>query len=346
MNFPNVSIEAMAYSLPKEVVSSDQLEECLSPVYDKLGLKVGRLELMTGIKERRFWSSSMLPSVGSAEAGLKLLNQEGVDPNSVDLLIHSAVCRDRLEPATASYVHRKMGLSGKTQILDVSNACLGFLNSLILAASMIESGQIRKAIIVAAENGKPLVDRTIQILNQTEQTRQTIKPYFANLTIGASAVAWSICHKDHIDHQAPSLGFCSSFTDTSFNHLCEGDSDGDDLVMQTDSEDLLHAGISVAHSAWLKFMEISSWNSDTPELLITHQVGKAHTNAVFEALQLDPSKNFSSFEHLGNCGASSLPITYTLACEDDPQKKKAKTVLMGIGSGLSSIMLSLNPDKT
>ena len=116
--------------------------------------------------------------------------------------------------------------------------------------------------------------------------------------------------------------------------------------MQTDSEDLLHAGISVAHCAWLKFMEISSWNSDTPELLITHQVGKAHTNAVFEALQLDPSKNFSSFEHLGNCGASSLPITYTLACEDDPQKKKVRTVLMGIGSGLSSIMLSLNSDKT
>jgi 3-oxoacyl-[acyl-carrier-protein] synthase-3 len=94
VNFPNVSIEAMAYALPKEIVSSDQLEECLSPVYNKLGLKVGRLELMTGIKERRFWPSSMLPSVGSAEAGLKLLNQEGVAPNSVDLLIHSAVCRD------------------------------------------------------------------------------------------------------------------------------------------------------------------------------------------------------------------------------------------------------------
>ena len=75
---------------------------------------------MTGIKERRFWPAGFLPSTGSAEAGRKLIDQENICPNSVDLLIHAAVCRDRLEPATASYVHRLMGLPQSVQIMDVS----------------------------------------------------------------------------------------------------------------------------------------------------------------------------------------------------------------------------------
>ena len=90
-----------------------------------------------------------------------------------------------------------MGLGENTQILDVSNACLGFLNALILAASMIEQKIIKRAIIVAGENGKPLVDETLRILNNGKMNRKEIKSYFANLTIGAGAVAWSITSNEY-----------------------------------------------------------------------------------------------------------------------------------------------------
>ena len=189
---------------------------------------------MTGINERRFWAAGLKPSLASAEAGIKLL-KTGIAPDGIDLLIHSAVCRDRLEPATASYVHGLMKLGGNTQILDVSNACLGFVNAVILAAGMIECGQIDRAMIVAGENGKPLVDRTIDLLNDSKLNRRDIKPYFANLTIGSSAVAWSIARRDLIDENAPILGVSACETDTSHNPLCEGDTEGDGLIMQTDS---------------------------------------------------------------------------------------------------------------
>jgi len=342
MKFENVGIEAMAYALPAEIVSSAQLEKKLTPLYERLNLPEGRLELMTGIKERRFWPSSLKASQASAEAGNKLLAM-GIDINSIDLLIHSAVCRDRLEPATASYVHKLMGLGGDTQILDVSNACLGFLNATVLAASMIECGQIKRALIVAGENGKPLVDRTIDLLNKGDLDRRQIKPYFANLTIGAGAVAWSIAHRDLIKDESSVLGSSACETDTSHNNLCEGDTEGDALIMQTDSEELLHAGISVASRAWKKFAKVSGWSPDTPEFVATHQVGKAHTMAVFEALSLGMDKNYSTFETLGNCGSVSLPITYTLACEQFPERMTRPWALLGIGSGLSSLMLSLNP---
>ena len=129
MNFSQVVIEGMAYSLPKDIVTSADIEDRLHPLYNRLKLPAGRLELMTGITERRLWASNFKPSQASAEAGNKLL-KTGINPNEVDLLIHCSVCRDRLEPATASYVHRLMGLGPKTQILDISNACLGFLNAL------------------------------------------------------------------------------------------------------------------------------------------------------------------------------------------------------------------------
>ena len=54
---------------------------------------------------------------------------------------------------------------------------------------MIDSGQVKSGIVVSGENGKPLLERTIQLLLERELTRKTIKPYFANLTIGGGAVA-------------------------------------------------------------------------------------------------------------------------------------------------------------
>ena len=342
MSFKKVIIEKMAYSLPPNIVSSEELEENLSPIYERLNLQVGRLELMTGIKERRFWDSHQQASQSSAEAGIKLLKEGNIDPNKVDLLIHSAVCRDRLEPATASYVHNLMGLGPDTQILDVSNACLGFLNALILAGSMIEQGTINRAIIVAGENGKPLVDETVRLLNEGDFDRKSIKPYFANLTIGGGAVAWSLSRETPTHLSSPRLSQFASSTDTSHNRLCEGDQSMGGMLMQTDSEELLHAGIKVATQTWRKFLQVSKWDSQTPELVVTHQVGKAHQLEIEKALGYDSTKSFTSYESLGNCGSVSLPITYTLACEQNQDFLTKKSALLGIGSGLSSLMLALN----
>ena len=342
MSFSNVVIEKMTYALPPNIVRSEELEESLSPLYNRIGLNVGRLELMTGIKERRFWDNTQKASESSAEAGIKLLKEGNIDPNEVDLLIHSAVCRDRLEPATASYVHNLMGLGKNTQILDISNACLGFLNALILAGSMIEHGTINRAIIVAGENGKPLVDETVNLLNNGEFDRKSIKPYFANLTIGGGAVAWSICSQSATTSSGPRLSQFASSTDTSHNQLCEGDQSSGGMLMQTDSEELLHAGISVASHAWRKFLTATNWSPQSPELVVTHQVGKAHQQEIESALSYDPQKSFTSYESLGNCGSVSLPITYTLACEQNSGFLKSKSALLGIGSGLSSLMRALN----
>ena len=130
MKFENVCIESIAVALPDEVWTSAQIEEQLRPLYERLKLPAGRLELMSGIRERRVWPAGTQASDASAAAGRAVLARSGLRAEQVDVFIHAAVSRDMLEPATAAFAHQKIGLPAQAQIFDVSNACLGFLNSL------------------------------------------------------------------------------------------------------------------------------------------------------------------------------------------------------------------------
>ena len=343
MRFEDVCLESMAYALPPERWSSEDIEKKLAPLYERLRLPYGRLEMMTGIKERRFWDRPILPSEASALAGERALSESQINKEEIDLLIHAAVCRDRLEPASASYVHRRLGLGGNTQIFDVSNACLGFLNAMTLASSLIQNKQIRRAMIVAGENGRPLVESTLNLLLNPQLDRNSIKPYFANLTIGAGAVAYILCHASLAQKGTAKILNVIVETDTSHNELCEGDSTAEEgLEMQTDSEQLLVAGIGVAERAWEKFKTETLWNESTPDNIVCHQVGRAHQRQLYDALQLDLKKDFSTFNFLGNIGSVSLPLSLAMAREEGLVKSGSNTALLGIGSGLSCMMMALS----
>ena len=342
MVFSRVAIASLGVEFPGEVWTSKYIEARLAPLYERLRLPAGRLELMTGIRERRFWPGPMRPSEASALAGRKALERAETGPADVDLLIHAAVCRDRLEPSTAAYVHGLLGISPKAQILDVSNACLGFLNALVLAGGLVESGQVRRALICSGENGRPLVEHTIGLLNGGTHDRNAIKPYFANLTIGSGAVAAVLCRDDLAPPGSPRLLGAAAGTDSTANTLCEGDSvDASALVMQTDSERLLAAGVRLAAETWEKFCSTLCWNAATPARVLTHQVGRRHSQLLFEHLGIAPAKDWRTFERFGNVGSVSLPATLALALEAGAISPGDKVALLGIGSGLSSLMLGL-----
>jgi acyl-CoA:acyl-CoA alkyltransferase len=347
MKFSKVIIESLTRVLPPQRLTSEDIETELADVYTRLRLPTGRLELMTGIRARHFWPTPIAPSAASSEAGKKLLAQSVFGKNDFDLLIHAAVCRDCLEPATASFVHESLAMGPRTQILDVSNACLGFANAMVLAAGLIESGQIRRALIVAGEDGRPLLERTLQRLKQPDITRQSIKPYFANLTIGAGAAAMSLCREDDPElgtKPRPRLLAATVQTDSSFNKLCRGDRSTGNAVgldMLTDSEALLEAGLDVAGRCWKDFLEETAWTAQTPQRVITHQVGRAHQQRLFERLSLDPALDFPTFPETGNIGSVALPGALAAADEANALRPGMPVALLGIGSGLSSLMLAL-----
>ncbi len=341
MRFSNVCIESLAVALPDEILTSAAVEEQLRPLYERLKLPFGRLELMTGIRERRVWPAGTRPSDASAAAGKAVLAKSALRAEQVELFIHAAVSRDMMEPATASFAHRKIGLPATAQIFDVSNACLGFLNSLTLAAAMIESGQIRCALVVAGEHGRPLVEQTIKTLLEKSLTRNEIKPYFANLTIGSGAVAAIVCHRDLAPNGHRLIGGVARAA-TQHSELCQGDTHGAEaLAMQTDSEQLLLAGVELARATWTDFKAITGWSEASANRFICHQVGSTHRRKLYEALGLDLAKDFSTFETLGNTGSVALPATLAAADDAGAVRRGDRVALLGIGSGLNSLMLAL-----
>jgi acyl-CoA:acyl-CoA alkyltransferase len=339
MKFEHVCIESLAVALPEEILTSAQIEERLRPLYERLKLPVGRLELMTGIRERRVWPAGTRASDASAAAGRAVLAKSGLRAEQVELFIHAAVSRDMLEPATASFAHRKIGLPGTAQIFDVSNACLGFLNSLTIAGGMIESGQIRCALVVAGENSRPLVDQTLTTLLERPLNRNEIKPYFANLTIGSGAVAAVVCHRSLVKGRAHRLLGGVARAATRHSELCQGDTHGaDSFAMQTDSEQLLVAGVELAQETWGEF---SVGQGRAFDRFICHQVGSTHRRKLYEALGLELAKDFSTFETLGNTGSVALPATLAAAVDAGAVREGNRVGLLGIGSGLNCLMLAL-----
>ena len=342
MRFNNVCLESIAVAHPQEVWTSAQIEEQLRPLYERLKLPFGRLELMTGIRERRMWPDGTLASDASAAAGRAVLGVSGVRREDIGLFIHAAVSRDMLEPASASFAHHKIGLPASTQVFDVSNACLGFINSIVVAAGLIESGQIKCALVAAGENGRPLVEETVRTLLSGHFDRNSIKPYFANLTIGCGAVAAVLCHRDLVKGRPHRIlgGICRSATEHS--ELCQGNTAAQGgLAMQTDSEKMLEAGVALAKATWDEFSSLTGLTAASVDRAICHQVGSAHRRRLFETLKLDLSKDYSTFETMGNMGSVSLPATLSAAVDAGSVKDGDKVALMGIGSGLNCLMLAL-----
>ena len=149
---------------------------------------------------------------------------------------------------------------------------------MVVAGSMIESGQIERALICSGENGRPLVENTLQQLLKPELTRKSIKPYFANLTIGAGAVSAVLCRKDLALSSCPLMTAAVVETDSSHNELCQGDSAGNALEMLSSTRRSYWSLVSVLLSrAWAQFVEATAWTVNTPDRIITHQVGKAHS---------------------------------------------------------------------
>lgn len=346
MRYRHVCIEAFAHTLAPHVVTSDEIEERLRPVYERLSLPQGRLELMTGIRERRFFNPGTRPGVISAHTVNRALEASGLDRRQIGALIHGSVCRDQLEPATASYVHHAAGLPADALVLDVSNACLGILNGMVMVADMIELGRIPAGIVVGTEVGRPLVEGTIdRLLADPSVTRKSIKYEIASLTIGSGSAAVVLCDRRLSRSKHRLLGG-SCRADTASHELCAGGADAEwsndqRPRMSTDSEALLHAGVNLAESVWPDFLRELAWSGDDVSRVATHQVGRAHRRLLLERLSLAEDLDYPTVEFLGNTGAAALPTALALAAERDQVRAGDRVALLGIGSGLNVLMLGL-----
>jgi 3-oxoacyl-[acyl-carrier-protein] synthase-3 len=344
MLYSKVYIDSFGYELAPNVVTSDDIEKRLEPLYKTLHFQKGQLEALTGIRERRFWDQDYPMQEGAIKAGQNAMDASFISPEDIGMLIYGGVCRDNLEPATACAVAYGLGLTLKTQICDVSNACLGVLNGMIQVANAIELDQIKAGLVVSCESARQIIDFTIDRLLET-QDMDLFKQTIATLTGGSGAVAVLLTAAS-ISNQGHRLIGGVVKNAAAHHKLCRWGPDtgipASGLhVMQTDSIGILQHGVALGIETYKAFKEKLAWPDDKPDKVICHQVGATHQKNILESIGIPKGKDFATFKYLGNIGTVSLPLTAAIAAEREFLVKNDLVGFFGIGSGLNCLMLGI-----
>ncbi|WP_104165406.1 3-oxoacyl-ACP synthase III [Arthrobacter sp. SX1312] len=315
------------------VVSSAEFDERLAPSLKRLRLSKRLLERVAGVTERRWWSPGSDFDDAAIEAGAKAMAEAGIEPGEVGLLINTSVTRRNLEPSVAVKIHHSLGLPSSAMNFDLANACLGFVNGMTLAANMIDSGQIKYALIVAGEDAQKTQEATFRRLNREDSTRQDFLSEFATLTLGSGAAAAVLGPADLHPGSHRILGGVSR-AGTEHHELCVGGIDG----MYTDTKGLLEGGLDLVVTAWHE-AQADGWAWDSMDRYVTHQVSNSYTNAIIKAVDLERDRVPITFPHWGNVGPASLPMT--LAQEASSLRSGDRVLCLGVGSGLNTSMMEI-----
>ena len=310
------------------IVTSDWIDEQLAETYQRNGLRPGLLAGLAGIEERRWWDDDVSFTDAAAMAGRAAIEQAGIDPSKIGILISTSVCKENLEPSVACAVHHQLGLSTSCLNFDIANACLGFINAMHLAATMLDAGTVEYTLIVDGEGSRHTQQTTLERLRHPNSTAGDVFAEFASLTLGSGAAAMVMARKNRHGNVHRLIGGVGR-AGTEHNALCIGSLDR----MTTDTHGLLVAGLDLAADAW----EASKTDFDWTEGLdwyIFHQVSKVHTTMLCDRLAIDSSKVPLTFPKYGNVGPAAVPIT--LASVQDQIQPGQRVLCMGIGSGLNT----------
>ena len=344
MRYSKVYLESFGYELPPNVVTSDDLEKRLEPVYEALHFQQGQLEAITGIRERRFWDPDFKMHIGAIKAGQKALDVSAISPSDIGMLIYGGVCRDNLEPATACAVANGLGLDGGTLVYDVSNACLGILNGMVEVANAIELGQVQAGMIVSCESARQIIDITIERLLQTKDM-EIFKKTIATLTGGSGAIAVILADQSLTSSRHRLIGGAARSAPEHHQLCVWGPDTGIPAsglhVMETDSVGVLQNGVVLGIDTFKAFRQKLALPENKPDKVICHQVGATHQRHILDAIGIDPSRDFTTFKFLGNIGTVSLPITAAIAAEREFLTEGDLVGFLGIGSGLNCLMLGV-----
>jgi 3-oxoacyl-[acyl-carrier-protein] synthase-3 len=347
MKYSRVFIDAIGYELAPVVVTSDELEDRLAPVYKALRIPAGQLEAMTGIVERRWWETGDRLSRGAGMAARRALDSSNVEAKDIDVVVYAGVCREQFEPATACHVAAGLGVSPSAAVYDISNACLGMLNGMVEIANRIELGQIRAGIVATCESSREIVETMIDRMLEVPEM-DLFKAAVATLTGGSGAAAILLTDGSFGVKRRRLLGGVTQSAPEFFDLCWWGlqprlPNSVRQLTefMRTDPVSVMKQGVTLGLRTWNAFLGRLNWAKDHVDKVICHQVGSGHRSTLLNTLNLAEHQDYSTYPYLGNMGTASLPMTAALAEEREFLLPGQRVGLLGIGSGLNCLMLGV-----
>lgn len=314
----NAIITGIGGYVPDYVLGNEELSRMVDTSDEWIMARVG-------IKERRILTEEGLgTSYMARKAAKQLLQKTGVDPNSIDALIVTTTTPDYKFPSTASIVIGKLGLQNAFGF-DFSAACCGFLYTLDVASTMIQSGRYKKIIVIAADKMSSVVDYT---------DRQTCV-LFGD---GAAAVLVEATTEQNI-------GVQNSFLRTDgdglpFLHMKAGGSvcppshftvDHHLHYLYQEGRTVFRYAVTNMSSDVAQIMKINNLSAADVNWVVPHEANLRIIEAVAKRANLPLEKVLINIEHYGNTSAATIPLA--LWDFESKLKKGDNMIFTAFGAG-------------
>ena len=169
----------------------------------------------------------------------------------------------------------------------------------------------------------------------------------ATFTGGSGAVAMLLTDGSFEGEQGHRLRGAVSLVAPEHHRLCRWgiESAGETAhnqyaqYMATDSVAVLKHGVQLGQQTWQVFLREMDWSPVQVDRVVCHQVGSGHQEAILKSLSIPVEKDYTTYRFLGNMGTAALPVTAAIATERGILKAGQKVGFLGIGSGLTCLMM-------
>ena len=314
----NAVITGVGGYVPDYILNNEELSRMVDTNDEWITTRVG-------IKERRILTEEGLgTSYLARKAAKQLIQKTGVDPDTIDALIVTTTTPDYKFPSTASIVLGKLGLKNAFAF-DFSAACCGFLYTLDVAASMIQSGRYKKIIVIGADKMSSLVDYT---------DRATCV-LFGD---GAGAVLVEATEEENVGVQNSYLR--TDGQGLPFLHMKAGGSvcppshftvDHRLHYLYQEGRTVFRYAVTDMSNDVMKIMEMNNLKADDVNWVIPHEANLRIIEAVTKRAGIPLDKVVVNIERYGNTSAATIPLALWDA--ESQLKKGDNIIFTAFGAG-------------
>jgi len=291
-------------ALPERRVANAEIAE-------RVGVEPGWIEQRTGISERRYAAPGERLSGLASAAAQAALQDAGLAPSELDMVLLATITADEITPAAAPIVAHEIGATGAAAI-DVGAACAGSISALAIATSLIEAGRAQNVLVIGAEILSRLIDH---------DDRRTA-PLFGD---GAGALVVSLEADGQIGPFV--LGSDGAAADTIRATRTRG-------VLEMEGHETFLTAVERLTRSTHEVLELAHLKIEDIDLFVYHQANSRILTAVSERLGLPRERVFDCLESFGNTSAASLPLALAQAMRENALKPGDRVLLGAVGAGI------------
>lgn len=278
----------------------------------------------SGIGERHIAGDDEVTSDFATTAAWRALDQAGLKPRDIGLIIVATVTPDKTFPSTAVYVQQKLGAPPGIAF-DVSAACAGFLYALNIAHNFISTGQVKHALVIGAEKLSCFLDwsdRATCVL-------------FGD---GAGAVALSA----GASHTAAApRGILATYLSADGRLAEHLHADGGPASTATvgkvrmNGKEVFRNAVQEISNAVLEVTERAKVRREEIDWFVPHQANIRIIEACAKRLELDDDKIIVTIEKHANTSSASIPLALDQGIRDGRIRRGELLVFAALGGGLA-----------